>query len=146
MGRRTKLKVRRDDILMSLDGVLYIEGSSGAKVSKIVKDDKRRALGMLRTLVPGLTARQVTVDPLGRVRINHPKYAEGARVLAADGKADVKAVGKVFSRPRIAAARAVSFDINVICANDFDSELDVVCGEFDWENDECETNYFCGWS
>lgn len=141
-----KLKIRRDDILMSLDGVLYIEGRSGANVSKIVKDDKRRALGMLRTLVPDLTARQVTIDPHGRVRVNHPKYAEAARVLAADAKADGKAVGKVFSRARVVPPRAQSFDINVICANDFDSEIDVVCGEIDLDDNECETNYFCGWS
>ena len=140
-----KVKIRRDDVLMSLDGVLYIEGRSGEKVAEVVKTNKRRALGMLRTFAPNLTARQVSVDSLGRVRINHPKYAEVARLMAADAKADGKAIGKVLSRrPRGPAPREFGGTVDFFCAGD--GGVDIVCGDFDTDRDDCDVNGFCGWS
>lgn len=129
---------------MSLDGVVYVEGRSGEKLAQAVKARKRDALGMLRTFAPDLTARQVTIDAHGRVRIDHPKYAEVARLLASEPKADGKAIGKVLSRPGGAPPRQLGGTIDFICPGE--GTVDIFCGTWDWDRQGCEVNAICGWS
>jgi hypothetical protein len=142
-----RLSINREDILMSLDGIVYLEGRSGERIAEAVKRNKRDALGMLRRLAPDLSARQLTIDSAGRVRIKHPKFAELALLLAQEEEPSTTEFRTVVPRPGDDVRPADDdgrAELDFLCPGD--GQIDLVCGEWQEGDEGCDVNFACGWS
>jgi hypothetical protein len=139
-----KIRIRREDVLMGLDGALYIEGKSKAELAKSVKKNKRTALNLLRKMSPKLQAKDITIDKQGRVKIMNTKISQVAQAIAADK--GIKEIGKVIGgKPAPAPSDDRDNEVNFICPGD--GSIDLICGSWTPDSDDpCNANFVCHWS
>ena len=145
--------VKSKDVLLSLEGSVYLEGDSAVRVSKAVKRNKRHVLHVLREVAPTLKARELSIDSSGRVRIDNPKFRELALLMAqpaGPSTQDLRKAGRaarVPKRPKAGDDEGKN-DLNFICPGDGGVDLACYDAEFDDNHPKppLDVNFICGFS
>lgn len=165
-------KITRKDIMLRLDGVVYIEGEPGRQLANVFIRNNENALSVFRKLAPDIQASDISIDELGRVRINNAKITQVAQALAESE--DPSVVGGAISRDPVPAdvtppdtvvtdaapSDATDAATDVVPADDPGPALevdffcrdpspggglDIICGAWDEEGEGCDVDFGCGY-
>ena len=139
-----RLRIRRADLSVSLDGKLRIEGKSARVFANLLLSRQDQFLRSLRRIVPKIKASDIQLDSLGRVVVDNAKAVEIAQFIAdAEEIEDVRkkfpqAGANATESPEDVAPPRDRGYVNFFCPSP--DGLDLVCGEFD---DDPDLNCCC---
>lgn len=159
-------KIKRSDVLLRLDGTVFIEGESGRQLANVFVRANDNAMKVFRKLAPDIQPGDISIDELGRVRINNAKVSHVARALAESedpsvvgraistdpgaggvAPADVTAGGDISPPDDVSPADdRDALEVDLFCRDEGpDRDLDIICGRWDEEGEGCDLNFGCGY-